>query len=504
MTDTVLGQRKYNQSAEIASEGKGKVYLDFSFREFLWPLIFMVSCSLIGLRFPLGYILIPLVFLNRWKRDRYDLIIQFTIFSGGYSLFLSTIDLFIPYEKLLFLASIILMVVYKKNAIEKKVVLWAVAYIVFLLIFARLSEIAILTQFPVIIIWASMYFFIFPLVLYGKNEFNMKDFIRHLYPYLFIFCLFYVIDSFVLSGHFFTPRDATTVYYGTNITFLNLSLNPFSFNFIRIWPQGLFIIFICIYGLIHYYKLRMWQILLIVCALFVTRTFTLYVALLLTWIIVMPGRLKKLLLFLAGLGVFFIMYLIDSEPVEQPDGSYQSTLRVKSTISQFDLLKDLNDEEELEKFGSSRMVTIIPALEIINSLDREAIGVGFLGSLEKTPSKYHVVNTSLEDEDMREMVMTRVEVAPIRVFLTIGYIGLILHCAFFIVLWLMVRKLKYSVFFGTPLIGFVLMGISGFSGLLEAWSLYMCSLALAAVLLANRKDFSDEKKKVRKELASGM
>ncbi|MDE6287354.1 MAG: hypothetical protein K2M00_01050, partial [Muribaculaceae bacterium] len=54
--------------------------------EFLWPLLFMLSMSMIGLEFPLGFLFVPLIMFSRFRNDRYDFIVQLTIFLGGYTL----------------------------------------------------------------------------------------------------------------------------------------------------------------------------------------------------------------------------------------------------------------------------------------------------------------------------------------------------------------------------------------------------------------------------------
>lgn len=472
-----------------------KEYLDFSLREYAWPLAFLLSATMIGLNFPLGYIFILVVFLNRWKNDRYDFIIQFTLFSGGYSLLLPFNDLFFPYDKIVFFASIILMLIYKKTGIEKKVVYWMGGYTVFILFFAFLSEESIPVQYNSIVNWLSIFFFIIPLVSFSKQKFELKTFLRKLFPYFFILCGYYIVDGLILSGNFFLPRDASALFYGHWTTFVHFNIHPLSLRLFRVWPQGLYISILCIYALGRYFKLRWWQIIIFVLALFVCRTFTFYIALIVTWVVAMPGTKKKLIYFGVGVAAITCLYFIDSEPVEGKEGGLQSTFRIKSSVQQFEILFKAEDEEDLSKFGSNRMIVVIPALEVLYELNKQWIGVGFLSDRAITKSKFIISNESLEDADMREQVMTRIEIVPIQVFLTVGWIGLFLHCALFWFLWRIVHKLRGSSFFGTTLVGFIVLGLGGFSGLVYFQGLYLCGLSLAAVLLENRDQSNSDSKK---------
>lgn len=483
-----------------SQEGKVKEYLDFSFRDYVWPLAYMISAMMIGLNFPLGYILVLIVFLNRWRFDRYDLIIQLTLFSGGYCLLLPSMDLFIPYDKILFAAAVVMMIVCKKNSLERRIIYWMAAYAAYMLAFAIMSELGVMAQFSTMVSWLGIFFFIIPIMLYGIKEFDMLIFMKKLFPYLFIFSWFFIIDGMILSGHMFLPRDLSALYYGVKPTFYNLNLHPFSFRIIRIWPQGMYITLLCVYPLLRHYKMHWWQWALVVMALLVTKTFTLYVSLLVLWAMFSPGKLKKVFMFVFGALIITGLYFIDSEPKEMYDGSVQSTLRIRSSIDQFGILANPTDEEELAKFGSSRMIVIIPAYEAIADMNKIMTGVGFLPSDPKdVKSKYVVVNPSLEDEDMRDLVMTRVEVVPLAVFFSVGIVGFVLHCAYFVVLWLIIRRQRFAMYFASVAVGFVLIGLSGFSGLTGWQGLYMCGLILAAIVMANRdesefKEASEAKK----------
>ncbi len=53
-------------------------------------------------------------------------------------------------------------------------------------------------------------------------------------------------------------------------------------------------------------------------------------------------------------------------------------------------------------------------------------------------------------------------------------------------LYLMVRKLKYSSYFLSMLVGMSIFGLGGFGGLIWAYSLTLVAGCLGVVILANR------------------
>lgn len=464
-------------------EGKVKETLGFSFREYSWPFFFMVSASLLGLQFPLAYLLILFILINRWRNNRYDFIIQLTILSGGFSILRAHEVLHFPYYIAIVFISIFLMLIYKKNKLEKKLVLWYALYVVYVLFFAYLSAFSLRKQLFSIIEWISICYFIIPIACFANKEFDFKVFLKRIYPYFFIFCLFYVLDGIILSGNFFISRDTIIE---EPAMFYNVNLHPFSFNIIRIWPQALYFSFFAMYGLARYYKFAIWQWILFGLALIVCRTFTLYISILVAWLISLPDLKKKLKFLVFGFFAFTILYFLDSEPVENFEEGRTSTLRIKSSVYQFTDLLDAKDEEDLSKFGSNRMVMVFPAFESLYELKREWTGIGLIKDDNDIPGKYLTINTSMADGDKAERPINSIEIIPIYEIITVGYLGFIIHCVFFVFLWLFMRKLKYARFFETVLVSFIIMGLSGFAGLAFHISLYMIGLSMAAVILANR------------------
>ena len=93
------------------------------------------------------------------------------------------------------------------------------------------------------------------------------------------------------------------------------------------------------------------------------------------------------------------------------------------------------------------------------------------------------------------------EIVPIQIFLTIGYWGLILHVLFYLYLCWCVRKLKYARYFYSMLVIFAIAGIGGFAGWIRPASLYLISIALAAVVMAQKRELGFSLPPERKEYA---
>lgn len=468
-----------------AAGERPKEFLNLKLRDYVWPLAFMLSATMVGLKFPPGYLLLLIVMVNRFVKDKYDFIIQLTYFIGGYQLLHQT-DLYVPLDKIVFVVSTIMIALYRQNAVMKKTCGIIVAYAICLLIFAMLSEESLKIQYTGILTWLSFVVFIFPLAVFSGKEFDIKVFFRKLFPYLFIFCAYYIIDGIILGGHIMLPRDAAAFFYGNKPTFLDFSMSPFSF--IRVWPQGLYSVILCIYPAVKLFRLTKFEWVLIIIALFVSRTFMFMIGILLTALL-LQGNFKKILKY-AGIGIVTvtILYFVDTkETFVNDDGEAQTALRIRSSIDQFIALGEMEDEEDLAKFGTTRMAQIIPKWLLLYDLNRQWIGFGFLSRENTKMSKYIIINELYNNPEDAEEVATGVEVVPIQVILTIGYIGLVVHILFLIGLWLIVRRLRYATYFLSVMFTFCVIGLSGLSGMTYFHGLYMSALAYGAVILANRK-----------------
>lgn len=471
-----------------AKPSSGKEYLDLQLKDYTWPLAYMLSATMVGLNFPLGYIFILLILINRFKKNRYDFIIQITLFCGGYSLFLPYMDLHLPLTQLVFIISVVMLFLFKKNKLMTKITLISAIYLLILLTFARMSEESLSVQYLSIVNWLSIIYFIIPLAAFSGREFDIKIFFKSLFPYLFIFCAYYVLDGLILCGNIFMPRDPCALFFKVVNHFWSFQWAPLSFKDLRVWPQGLYIMMLCIYPLIHYYKLRWWQWGLILIALYVSRTST-FVAGILVCIVVAQGNVKRMLKYVGITAIaVIVLYFVDSEPKYNEDQGYQSTLRIRSTFKQFTELDNAQFDEDFAEFGSNRMAQVIPKMELLYKLKREWIGLGFLSREGTKIQKYIIVNDLYENPEEAEEVATGVEVVPIQIILNVGYLGLILHILIFIAYWWVIRKYKDSTCFASMLFGFAVTGIGGFAGLIAYHSLYLCGLAYAAIILQSRRE----------------
>ena len=56
----------------LGSDNEAKEQLSISRHEWGWPLLFLISMSMVGLQFPLGYLFLPVILIRSFKKDRYS------------------------------------------------------------------------------------------------------------------------------------------------------------------------------------------------------------------------------------------------------------------------------------------------------------------------------------------------------------------------------------------------------------------------------------------------
>ncbi len=459
--------------------------------EWIWPIAFMLSLTMLGLSFPLGYLLVPLILINRFRNDRYDFIIMLTIFLGKYQLY-SDNDTIIRSTAIVLGISLIGFAIFKKPPLLKKLLVAFVLYALSLITFAYLSEESVYVQIRSgMSNYLSIAYFMIPLLAFSGREFDIMIFFRKLFPIALIFCAYYFIDCAILNGSFFMPEDASQNFSGFVTSFYDVNLAPFSMNFPRRWPAGLYIMMLCTYPIVHYYKLKRIHWALIFIALIITRTFTFILGLIVVYFFI-KGFGKKLKKYIPLVIIMFVaLYFIDGFiPYEIVDdtGAKSSALRIKSSIDQIINIQEMQDDQDLAELGSGRMAQALPKLALLFSMDREWIGMGFLSRELTTSNKYTIENDLYSDIEKSIEVATGVEIVPIQIMLTIGIIGLILHILYYIYTWWVIRDLKHSTYYLSILIGFSVTGIAGFSGLIYVHGLYLAALALAAVIMANKRE----------------
>ena len=113
--------------------------------------------------------------------------------------------------------------------------------------------------------------------------------------------------------------------------------------------------------------------------------------------------------------------------------------------------------------------------------------------------RYTIINEYYPDLSENQEIATGIEVVPAQVYLTIGYVGLIFHTLVFVILYLLVRRLRYSVYVLSMLCLNVLVGLGGYAGLIGVSGLFLTATSIAAVILANRPEVWGRAYRVRKE-----
>ncbi len=486
-----------NANTSISAE---KEELRLQWSDILWPLMYMLSLVMIGLHFPLGYLGVLAILVNRFRQDKYDFVIMFTLLIGGYNL-LTQAELTSLLVHIVMLICIIGLCMLKKTPFCRKIVYGLLGYFLILLAFAFISDESLWVQSIEMMNYLSIAYFIVPIMVFSGEEFDIKLFTRHLMVYALIFCTFYCIDTFIINGFVLLPRDASMLTYNMNSTFDDPFAFPLSMTFPRHWPMGLYILMACIFPIMHFYKLSRWHWLLIILAFVSSRTFSFTMGLIIAAIIYQNNSRRALWSLLIGVIAITGLYFIDDALPKNYDveSGAQSTLRIQSSIQQFFDVTQATDDEDLAKFGTGRMAQALPKLEHLYSMGLEWTGFGFLSRANTKSQKYIIVNELYDNPEIEEEVATGVEIVPLQIFLTIGYLGLILHIAFFIYLCWCIRKLKYARYFYSILVAFAIAGFGGFSGWIRPNSLYLIAIVLSAVILAQKRELGFSLPPLQKE-----
>lgn len=488
---TTAAARQYKKEAKETRRHKEPLVIEG--REYLWPTLFMLSLSLVGLQMPLGLIFVAVLLLRSFKENRYDFIIQLTIFIGGYSL-LTEGDTYINLSLLTFTASIIAILILRKPAILKKTLIWLAIYAIGLLYFMLKSDESFTVQLLGFRTYMSIIYLFIPFLVFSGEEFDIKKFFHTVYIYVFIFCTFYAIDCLIINGMVLLPRDPSWNTMKIFSTFYDPWFNLLSFELPRRWPTGLYILMLIIYPTARIYKLSKTQWTLIILAMLIARTFTFTVAFIILYIFC---RVSAKYIIPCILGIIMgttLLYFVDKElpPTKYISGdgveTSTSALRIQSTIDQFSNLNpEKADEEALAEFATGRGAQIIPKFELLFRLDREWIGFGFLSREGAAKKKYVIENELYKNPDNAVEVATGVESTPFQLILDIGFLGLILHVLVFVGLWFVIRKLPYAPYYVSVAIVFVAIGFAGMDGLIRPISLHLVALSYAAIILNEKR-----------------
>ena len=133
------------------------------------------------------------------------------------------------------------------------------------------------------------------------------------------------------------------------------------------------------------------------------------------------------------------------------------------------------------------MAQILPKVEVLLHERRELTGLGFLHPEKTKMTRYIIENELYTDISNNIEVTAFVEVSAVQVFLNIGIIGLIVHLAFFIWLYFIVRKLPYSRYYLCVMVMLICFGFGGFGGLILEKTLFVLSVSYAAIILNSRE-----------------
>ena len=462
-------------------------YLDLSWSNMRWPLFFLLSMSLTGLQFPLGYLFVAIILINRFREDKYDFIIMLTLFFGGYGL--TGQDTFGPLKMpdVALGISLIALFVYRKTDIVRKACIGWALYLAGILIIASFSEESMSIQLRTIRNYLTFIYFLVPLVMFSREEFDFNKFTAKLFPFALILCAFYIIDGFILNGFVFLPRTSLAGAEAES-TFYKPILYSFGGPFVRKYPPGLYMMLLCVYPLAKTYKLRWWQWLLFIGALAACRTFTVilgfvigYFVCVLTWRTILKYALIAIVAFGA---LYYVDELISTSNMD----AHESTLRIKSSIDQIIELGEVQDDVDLADFGSGRFGQMLPKLEMVREYDRQLTGLGFLHAEFTTNTKYILINEYYINTEKSEETAVGVEIEPVQVYINMGYLGLALYFTYFIAMYVLVRRKRYSLYFLSVLVMSFFDGLGAYGGLTFPVGLLLCGLCFAVVIMGPDKD----------------
>lgn len=442
---------------------------------------------MIGLRFfpALAALLVFLIW--SWRNDRYEFLIQYTILIGAFGFMKPNALVVFPCDIAMF-ASAILWIVMRKPPILRKTLIAIVVYFLMLIALALTSVESMTIQIFTMRFWMVIITIIIPFFVFAGREFDFDTFLNKIMPYVLIICIFYIIDAFILSGNVLMPGTMGWV----DTTFYSPDWHPLSGMFFRKYPPGLYLLALVLQPIARHYKLRPWQWAVILIALISTQTFTLIGTVVVGYIIFQGRRSLIIKSVVAVVVAGFAAYFIDGVlPYHNQDGYPQSTLRIRSSIDQVIALTDAVDDEDIAEFASGRMAQALPKVELVQSVDREWIGLGFLHPDKTHINQYIIDNNYYSDVTKAEELATGVEIIPVQIWINVGWTGLIGHTIFFFVLWLFIRKLRLSIYFVSVLYFNFVMGLAGFMGLTSISGLALTSLAYAIVILPQRPELAD-------------
>ncbi len=442
-------------------------------KQWWWVTGYLFCLSLAGLKFYPALLVAGIMLFMQWKKNRYFFLVELIILCTGsgfltYSYPIKACDFAFP-------VAIIGLLIYRRNKMVWKVTLAMLAYFAVLFALAFTSVEPMRNQISMIRYYLLIISFYIPLVTFADREFEFRELIRVVILHALVICIFFVIDTFLLTGFVLTPGSSS---WGES-TFTH----PIIFNrgLTRHYPPGLYWLLLMIIPL-NYKWMRLqwyWWVIFVLC-LISCRTNSLLFALVGCIVLFRPSVkqiYKYIGIAILGLGALYF--------VDRATGDH---LRLAKNIDSFAMLDNPTSKEEVGDFGSGRVAQIIPKVELLYDLDRQWIGFGFLNREKTTNPIFQIENQYYSDISNSEETATGVEVTEIQTILDVGYIGLFVQMLFYIGVYFYIRKFRYSNFYLCLLVGFELLGVGGFAGLNGMqYSLLILGMVLGGILLQQKR-----------------
>lgn len=445
-------------------------------QELFSAFIFLITLSLLGLEFPVAYLLLPVVLFSSFIRNRYDFLIQFTILCGSYGFFDESGTFPFKWMDIALLLSVITIVIYRRDKTLNKLLLFTGGYFAVLFALALLSSESLMIQIRRMREYWGIIYFMFPLLVFAREEFDIKIFYRKIITYAYIICIFYIIDSLIFGGNILVPH--TYSHAGYYSTYYQFYCYPGSFP--RKYPHGIFILALCIFPILKFYSLQIKHIVVLLLTLLTCRTFSIIGGILLSGLFFV-GNIKRTLKYL---GICILLFIAGF----YIDKSLGGSLRIVQLVEQLEVLKNPNDPELLIKFGTGRMAQIIPKIDHMIYKGKQYVGFGFLHDELSKGNEFMITNEFYTDVTQSEESVARVEVTQIQTLLDVGLIGLFLQTLYYIAIYLWIlRPMPYSLSYLIVLVCISFFGIGGFAGLTSHHGLLLLGITTGTILLIDKQ-----------------
>lgn len=445
-------------------------------QELFSAFIFLITLSLLGLEFPIAYLLLPVVLFSSFIRNRYDFLIQFTILCGSYGFFNEDTTFPFKWMDIALLLSIITIAIYRRDKTLNKLLLFTGGYFAVLFALALLSSESLMIQIRRMREYWGIIYFMFPLLIFAREDFDIKIFYRKILTYAYILGIFYIIDSFIFGGNILVPNTFT--YSGHYSTYYKFYCYPGSFP--RKYPHGIFIWALCIFPLLRIYSLQIKHIVVFILTLLACRTFSIIGGLLLTTLFFMGSAVKTLKYIGIGILLFIAGFYVDK--------AIGGSLRIQQLVEQFEVFKNPDDPELLIKFGTGRMAQIIPKIDHMLYTGKQYVGFGFLHDELSKGHEFMITNEFYSDVTQSEESVARVEMTQIQTLLDVGLIGLLIQTFYFLAIYFWIlRPMPYSQSYLIVLICISLFGVGGFTGVTTHYGLLLLGITTGTILLSYKQ-----------------